>query len=724
MQSDIEPGTILDDTFLLREKLWDADEPKRSLWRAKTVTEGTFPENAYVHIMLVEPEDNEDPSAPESSSAWLSWMGQLAAVTRERHALQLMEAHPDSETPYIAYLIPSAKSLSALISEGIEPQQVSAVISTLASIVSSIHDASVALGSIDAENVFIDEDGTLTLCCENGIVPDSFEQGATQNGRDLIALIYRMLTKGDFANVDEVVDGIPYSAGQVVPPSQLRSGVGVDMDAIALTGTAMPGPRVSFAIAEQLPTEKILPFAGTLVNQLPTQVIDNPADADVSDDDKATVEKDQADTADDKNAEADESATDVADKSADEADVASDDTGETDDEQADDVTAEADATEADESAEEIADKATDQADTDATDEADVAEPDTETDDATEETDSDVADKKDDTNATESVDEPLDKHDVDQVHETVDKPEATDHQEQANKPNGVTIGVMDKPVPSPKDIKAAKKAARKEAKAKLKEAKKQAKKAKKQAKRKPDSKVDLGEKALVTVEKVLDSRKIDSFFEPPRRYRHPSDATVDSSSRITRLIIIIMLVMFVLSVVVLAWPTPAKLRAEKKQQQIEKQMDADNKKLEHNPTVTPEIAAVNSLDPEGDNNEHPEMVDSMIDDNPDTYWMSRYYSIPTFGNKKGIGVAITLKEKAKVHSVSVKAVGKGGKAELRATSSDKPTEGPVLADGSFGASTTFKLKKPVVTDSLVLWITELPTDDDGKNRIKISEISVK
>lgn len=140
---------------------------------------------------------------------------------------------------------------------------------------------------------------------------------------------------------------------------------------------------------------------------------------------------------------------------------------------------------------------------------------------------------------------------------------------------------------------------------------------------------------------------------------------------------------------------------------------------------PQIAAVASLDPEGDQNEHPEDQDKMIDGDPATVWMSRYYQSPRFGFKSGIGVSVLLKEKAKVSEVTVNTPANGGKIELRATGADKPKEGDPLATGEFNQpTTTLKLKKPVEADSLVLWIPELPRDGEGRNRAVIGQITVR
>ena len=51
---------------------------------------------------------------------------------------------------------------------------------------------------------------------------------------------------------------------------------------------------------------------------------------------------------------------------------------------------------------------------------------------------------------------------------------------------------------------------------------------------------------------------------------------------------------------------------------------------------------------------------------------------------------------------------------------EPTDGPVLAEGSFSSETTLDLKEETVADSFVIWITELPVTN-GKNYVELNEI---
>ena len=137
-----------------------------------------------------------------------------------------------------------------------------------------------------------------------------------------------------------------------------------------------------------------------------------------------------------------------------------------------------------------------------------------------------------------------------------------------------------------------------------------------------------------------------------------------------------------------------------------------------------IASASQLDPDGDDNEHPELVDRAIDQDPTTYWLSRTYRSADFAgmNRRGIGFAVTLEKPAPVSTIYLSTNSVGGKVEVRATSADKPDGGELLFSGKVDLEMELALAKPVSTGEIVLWFTELP-QSEGKNRIEIREISV-
>ncbi|GAA2239796.1 hypothetical protein GCM10010401_10410 [Rarobacter faecitabidus] len=142
------------------------------------------------------------------------------------------------------------------------------------------------------------------------------------------------------------------------------------------------------------------------------------------------------------------------------------------------------------------------------------------------------------------------------------------------------------------------------------------------------------------------------------------------------------------------------------------------------TAPPVIAEGAALDPDGDGDEHPELVDRAYDGDQQTFWTTRTYKTPNFGgyDRSGIGYGITLENEAQVSAVYLVTESKGGKFELRSTSLDDPSGGELLKSGKFSEDMEIELDKPVTTQSLVLWVTELPKTDDGY-AITIGEINL-
>ena len=140
---------------------------------------------------------------------------------------------------------------------------------------------------------------------------------------------------------------------------------------------------------------------------------------------------------------------------------------------------------------------------------------------------------------------------------------------------------------------------------------------------------------------------------------------------------------------------------------------------------PVIASAQMIDPPpgGDQNEHPEAVPLAIDGDPTTKWYSRMYTNPAFGMKPGIGYAVTLAEPATVTTVTLLVNGAGGNVEIRATDPSTPTEGDVLASGPLEPTTVFTLSQPTEAQHIVVWVTQLPQNPTGENRIELFEIQL-
>ncbi|MBM6979051.1 MAG: hypothetical protein I3J03_04990 [Actinomyces succiniciruminis] len=143
-----------------------------------------------------------------------------------------------------------------------------------------------------------------------------------------------------------------------------------------------------------------------------------------------------------------------------------------------------------------------------------------------------------------------------------------------------------------------------------------------------------------------------------------------------------------------------------------------------PAAAIKPASAQSLDPFGDNNEHPENAGLVIDGATDQAWSSRYYYDASLAWKQGIGMAVTLEQEAEISGIDVQGTGTGGNVQVRATGADDPTGGTLLAEGAFTEGTTSFEFDPTTTGSVVLWVTDLPAAADGQFKVTISEITFK
>jgi len=136
-----------------------------------------------------------------------------------------------------------------------------------------------------------------------------------------------------------------------------------------------------------------------------------------------------------------------------------------------------------------------------------------------------------------------------------------------------------------------------------------------------------------------------------------------------------------------------------------------------------IASITTYDPSG-GHEHEEWAARLWDGDPATAWSTFTYTQPKFGQlKDGVGLIVTLKQPAKVSSVTIYTPHSGGKIEIRATDPTDRAGGKVLASGPAASpSKTFTFSSPQTTDSFVIWLDDLPQSADGYV-LKISEIEV-
>jgi len=145
-----------------------------------------------------------------------------------------------------------------------------------------------------------------------------------------------------------------------------------------------------------------------------------------------------------------------------------------------------------------------------------------------------------------------------------------------------------------------------------------------------------------------------------------------------------------------------------------------------------ITGVTDFDPQADPpEENPDLAPLAIDGKPGTAWQTMtYQNNPKLGGlKSGVGLLVDLGRKTRVGSVKLALLGSPTSLQLLAApdaqAAPSSTDGlPVVAsrDGA-GTRVTLRLRKPVRTQWLVVWLTSLPPAPSGGYQGKVAEISV-
>jgi hypothetical protein len=143
-----------------------------------------------------------------------------------------------------------------------------------------------------------------------------------------------------------------------------------------------------------------------------------------------------------------------------------------------------------------------------------------------------------------------------------------------------------------------------------------------------------------------------------------------------------------------------------------------------------IAGIRDFDPQGDpNEENPDLAGLAIDRNPSTAWRTNTYYDPISELKSGVGLLVDLGSAKKVGNLRLSLLGSGTSVEVLAgaegeaapTSTEDLTR--VASADKAGTDVELKLRKPVTTRWLAVWLTALPSVPGGYQG-RVAEISVR
>jgi serine/threonine protein kinase len=141
-----------------------------------------------------------------------------------------------------------------------------------------------------------------------------------------------------------------------------------------------------------------------------------------------------------------------------------------------------------------------------------------------------------------------------------------------------------------------------------------------------------------------------------------------------------------------------------------------------------ISEVHDFDPFGDQSEKPGDVGKVFDSSTATYWQTDFYTSADFGRlKSGLGVVLDLGKVQQVGKVTVTFVGDTS-VELLTAGTDAasmPASYDAYTKAAEGSGTTVSLKpgKSVKSRYLLVWLTNLPLQDDGQYRGRVADIKV-
>ena len=143
-----------------------------------------------------------------------------------------------------------------------------------------------------------------------------------------------------------------------------------------------------------------------------------------------------------------------------------------------------------------------------------------------------------------------------------------------------------------------------------------------------------------------------------------------------------------------------------------------------PGAAPTVTSATVFSWQDDDGDHPELISSLIDPDPNTIWRSRYFDVNSFEDDTAIALLVTLAEPAVVSEVTLDVIGEGGEIVVRDASDGNPRTGAVLASAPAGGETQIKLAQPTEMSAIGIVFSSLPVDDEGVNRAKVSGISVR
>jgi tRNA A-37 threonylcarbamoyl transferase component Bud32 len=132
-----------------------------------------------------------------------------------------------------------------------------------------------------------------------------------------------------------------------------------------------------------------------------------------------------------------------------------------------------------------------------------------------------------------------------------------------------------------------------------------------------------------------------------------------------------------------------------------------------------LVASNAYDPEGDGQEHDELVPNATDGNPATFWETEYYRSLLSDLKPGVGIVFDAGRPVRLRALTVLSDTPGYTADVKAGASSAGPFDTVSGSQTVGTGATFRLSVPVARRYYLVWITRLAP---AYPRTHISEVT--
>jgi len=146
-----------------------------------------------------------------------------------------------------------------------------------------------------------------------------------------------------------------------------------------------------------------------------------------------------------------------------------------------------------------------------------------------------------------------------------------------------------------------------------------------------------------------------------------------------------------------------------------------------------LASVEDFDPPpGNGEEHSAQVRRAYDGDANTAWTTLRYNSATLGRlKPGVGLVVDLGQPSTVREVRLQLVGVGTSLQIRATDAETSSP-PMVTDGyrvlaaksNLDGAETIQLENATRTRYVLVWLTELPPDGNGRFLGGIAEVEVR